>query len=155
MQSLLPYFGNSHIRAAILNQASWAVVSPEWRGSHYKKLWHKAQTQKHCWSCASSLQNQPECLCILLLERATNVSDSAWSQPGPASAFSFLSALMLLELKAKPVMARTKRICESGRKGENGEDMLFRWVKRTSSEELKGEGESSYNLFKMNWWHSR
>lgn len=45
------------------------------------------------------------------------MNDSGWSQPGPANAFSFVSAHMLLELKAKLVMARTKRICVQGRGG--------------------------------------
>lgn len=143
MQSLLLYYGNGHIRAAILNLASWVAVYPGWRGSHYKELWHKAQREKLCWICATSLQNRPECLHNLLLERVTNGNDSGWSQPGPANAFSSVSAQMLLELKAKLVMARTKRICVHGRKGENGEDVLFRWVRRTSSQELKGEVEKT------------
>lgn len=54
------------------------------------------------------------------------MNEAGWSQPGPASAFSSASALMLLELKAKVVMARTKKICVHGRKGENGADVLFR-----------------------------
>lgn len=119
------------------------MVSPEWRGFHYKELWHKAQREKLCWICATCLQNQPECLCILLLERATDVNDPGWSQPGPVNAFSSVSALMLLELKAKLVMERTKRICVHGRKGENGEDVFFRWVRRTLNQELKGEEDQT------------
>lgn len=54
------------------------------------------------------------------------MNDSGWSQPGPANALSSVSALMLLELKAKVVVARIKRICVHERKGENGKVVFSR-----------------------------
>lgn len=52
------------------------------------------------------------------------MNDSGCSQSGPATAFASVSVL-LLELKVKLVMERTKRICVHGRKGLNREDVLF------------------------------
>lgn len=92
------------------------VVSPEQKGSHYKGLWHKAQRGNLCWVCATSLQNQPEPLCIPLLERTTHVNHSGCSQSCPATSYGSVSVL-LLQLKVKLVVERTKEmsVCIEGK----------------------------------------